>query len=103
MSVTFIFISIAVNFEIFQFFSHNFFYIAAQTAQIVTANGAVLGSATIPATATAIPASEVNVNLNASTSNGDSLNNGQPATKTRLRRVACTCPNCRDGDRSRGK
>ena len=28
--------------------------------------------------------------------------NGQPV-KTRLRRVACTCPNCKDGDRSRNK
>ena len=76
-----------------------------QTAQIVTANGAVLGSATIPATATAIPATEVSMNVDgASTSNANSLSHGggQP-TKTRLRRVACTCPNCRDGDRSRGK
>ena len=78
---------------------------AAQTAQIVTANGAILGSATIPATATAIPASEVSVNIEAvaSTSNASSMSNGQQPTKTRLRRVACTCPNCRDGDRSRGK
>ena len=77
---------------------------AGQTAQIVTANGAVLGSATIPATATAIPASEVSVNVEAaSTSNASSMSNGQQPTKTRLRRVACTCPNCRDGDRSRGK
>ena len=77
---------------------------AQPAAQIVTANGAILGSATIPATATAIPASEVSVNIEAaSTSNASSMSNGQQPTKTRLRRVACTCPNCRDGDRSRGK
>ena len=77
---------------------------AQPAAQIVTANGAILGSATIPATATAIPASEVSVNIEApSTSNATSMSNGQQPTKTRLRRVACTCPNCRDGDRSRGK
>lgn len=32
-----------------------------------------------------------------------SAGQSQPAQKTRLRRVACTCPNCKDGDRTRGK
>ena len=80
---------------------------ASQTAQIVTANGTVLGSATIPA-ATTLPLAEVNVNenpsANTSTNGGiQSGSNGTQPTKTRLRRVACTCPNCKDGDRSRGK
>ena len=32
---------------------------------------------------------------------GIASNGGQSQTKTRLRRVACTCPNCKDGDRGR--
>ena len=83
---------------------------APQTAQIVTANGTVLGSATIPAGTTTLPTTaEVNVShvdTNAGATNSNNIqttsNGGQP-TKTRLRRVACTCPNCKDGDRSRGK
>ena len=79
---------------------------APQTAQIVTANGTVLGSATIPAgVSTTLPTAEVNVSMDGN-SGGNTLqttSNGGQQTKTRLRRVACTCPNCKDGDRSRGK
>lgn len=35
--------------------------------------------------------------------NAPGPSNGPPPPKTRLRRVACTCPNCKDGDRSRSK
>lgn len=68
------------------------------TAQIVTANGTVIGSATIPANATTIATvAEGSVTVEGAPT-GNS--NGQQ-TKARLRRVACTCPNCKDGDRSR--
>ena len=79
---------------------------APQTAQIVTANGTVLGSATIPAgVSTTLPTAEVNVSMdgNAGGNTIQTTSNGGQQTKTRLRRVACTCPNCKDGDRSRGK
>lgn len=70
------------------------------TAQIVTANGTVIGSATIPANATTIATvAEGSVKFEGATANNDSANGQQ--TKARLRRVACTCPNCKDGDRSR--
>ena len=76
------------------------------TAQIVTANGTVIGSATLPTNATNLPSADgatfsVDTNAVANTANNTGGSNGQPQTKTRLRRVACTCPNCKDGDRGR--
>ncbi len=73
-----------------------------QTAQIVTANGAILGSATLPAA----PVEAMNNALGVvGTSTGTAAASGgaQNPQKTRLRRVACTCPNCKDGDRTRGQ
>ena len=82
----------------------------AQTAQIVTANGTVIGSATLPpntlqtaegtmtveGTSHTLQATAVQATASAVPSNGQAQ-----TTKTRLRRVACTCPNCKDGDRGR--
>ena len=75
---------------------------APQTAQIVTANGTIIGSATIPQGATTLNPSEATVTVEAAATAVQAAvaANGQPQ-KTRLRRVACTCPNCKDGDRSR--
>jgi len=83
---------------------------STQTAQIVTANGTVIGSATIPPNALQTTEGTMTVegstnNLQATTATvqapGVASNGGQSQTKTRLRRVACTCPNCKDGDRGR--
>lgn len=71
--------------------------VGSQTAQIMTANGNVIGQATIPNNSGISNATEVTVDNSAHASNQ------QGPSKTRLRRVACTCPNCKDGDRSRGK
>ena len=82
----------------------------SQTAQIVTANGTVIGSATIPPNT--LQTSEGTMTVEGSSSTlqatamsvqtpGGASNGSQPQTKTRLRRVACTCPNCKDGDRGR--
>ena len=85
----------------------------SQTAQIVTANGTVIGSATIPPNT--LQTSEGTMTVEGSSGTlqatamsvqtpggpGGASNGGQPQTKTRLRRVACTCPNCKDGDRGR--
>merc|ERR1711899_390740 len=82
----------------------------AQTAQIVTANGTVIGSATIPpnalqttegtmtveGTSHTLQATAVQATASAVPSNGQAQ-----TTKTRLRRVAFTFPNCKDGDRGR--
>jgi len=85
----------------------------SQTAQIVTANGTVIGSATIPPNTLQTSEGTMTVEGSSGTlqatamsvqtpgGQGGSSNGGQAQTKTRLRRVACTCPNCKDGDRGR--
>ena len=82
----------------------------SQTAQIVTANGTVIGSATIPPNTLQTSEGTMTVEGSSGTlqataipvqAQGGTSNGGQAQTKTRLRRVACTCPNCKDGDRGR--
>ena len=62
--------------------------------QNIVSNGQTNGVAAVASSATATAAATT-------TAQGASAS-GQPQ-KTRLRRVACTCPNCKDGDRTRSK
>lgn len=72
---------------------------ATHTAQIVTAGGAVLGTASLPT----VPVDVTEASSATAGTSGAANSSGQMPAKTRLRRVACTCPNCKDGDRSRSK
>lgn len=63
--------------------------------QNIVSNGQTNGIAAVASGTTATAAAATTTVQGASAS-------GQPQ-KTRLRRVACTCPNCKDGDRTRSK
>ncbi len=71
----------------------------AQPLTVATAPTGMVASATGATVATEAAGSSSAV---VGSSSGGTTSGQQP-TKTRLRRVACTCPNCKDGDRSRSK